>query len=134
MSDVYGFTTTLDDKVFARIAKEASENTNFILVTGKNTVDGDRFLSVLIRTDAIARVADVDPGAAIGDSFVGELVLDAVANFTVNSEWAQQEFFALRFEGHPDDVDAETEKIRYQINRLNNLLDGKIVRVTVESF
>lgn len=132
--DVYGFTTTLEDKFFSRVADEANEDTNFILITGKNTVNDDRFLSILIRTDAIAKVADIDPEAGIGDSIAGDLVLDAIANFKVNPELAQEQFFALRFEGDAEDVDAEADKVRYQINRLNNLLAGKVIRVTVESF
>ena len=132
MADVYGFTTTTDDGFLVRVAEEAADDTNFIIVTGKETTSNERLLVILIRNEVVEKIADVDPQAKIAGQTFGELYFDVtLKNRQVEPEY---DFFALYFNGSQEEIEREIVVVRNEIRRLNNLVNDRTVRVTVESF
>lgn len=137
MSDKYGFTTNLEDNFLPRIAEEAGKDTNFIIVSGKNTVTQERFLTAMGRVTTVRNLADINPELTLATIALGDIVLDlddSIGNQASPDSAHVPGFFGLHFRGTSDMVESEIDVLRQEINRLNNVLNGDIIRVTVESF
>jgi hypothetical protein len=121
--DSYSFTTYSDDVYLNRIIDEAKPSTNFILIDDHDKSTGQRFVGVLVRSN-ILDIADEYPELTLGPLKLYE-VLDIALN-------AGQQFVYVV--GPTDNPTRILERLRHDIRRIKNVLEGKTVKVTVELF
>jgi len=136
MENVYGFTTVPSDEYFDRVLAEATPETNFVISTERNTVTGDGSDTIVLHVRkrifilALAIPDDTLVGTPLAD------LLDAAAEDFIQSDrdaseegndWAQAIIVT-------NDVERSLESLRHEIRRIDNVLNGRVVRVTVESY
>lgn len=136
MENTYGFTTTANDEYYDRVLAEASPETNFIIATERNTVtgDGQNFVTMFVRKRVFV-FGLLIPDATIAGTPLFELLVGAAEDYRdngsetdqVGDEWSQVVVYS-------DDVPAELETLRHEIRRIDNVLNGRVLRVTVESY
>ncbi len=135
MSDRYSFTTTLQDDYILRVVEEAAEETDFIVLTERNTLFGrGNQAQIAVRKSILVAAVFSDSltlaGRSLGDIFADVLTEDLqLENVDEASDW-----FVLTVTGDPDDIDDELERIRNEVRRIKNIKEGRVVRVNVESF
>ena len=126
--NVYSFTTTEEDFYSKRVAEEATEDTNFIITTEKNTLSGETGAAVVLVRKSVLEIALFAPEL----TFFGKTLiewLEGVVEANGPSDWA-----AARLTGDAEEVEATLDSVRHEIRRITNVLYGKVVRVQVESF
>ena len=130
MSDTYTFTTTPDDNYFQRVIEEAAKDTNFILITERNTLERETPIAVLfVKKNVLAEVGMVYPELELAGTTLGEWLASTFAEQT-ELPWT----FALFTGDNVEELHAELVRVRNEIRRINNILNGRVMRVTVESF
>jgi hypothetical protein len=131
--NVYSFTTTPQDEYILRVVEEATEDTDFIFLTERNTLLGQgRTAQIAVRMSILV-IAVFDPtltlaGRPVEDLFV-EILKDSLENPTDVGEW-----FVIGVNGDPADIEDELERVRNEVRRIKNIKEGRVVRVNVESF
>lgn len=128
VDNVYSFTTTEDDVYSMRVAEEATEDTNFIITTERNTLlNAHGHAIVLVRKSAL-EIALVAPELTLtGKTLIGWL--EGVVEANGPSDWA-----AAVILGDKEAIDEQLKSVRHEIRRIKNVLEGKVVKVDVESF
>ncbi len=137
MSSTYSFTTTRNNTFINRIADEMDSASNFAIISAVDKIDGARSLGVLVRRSAAHKVADIDPNTPLADNTFGTLAMLSKESEFSNHELndvAEHPFLMVTFTGAYENVDKQLETFRHQIRHAANLLEGKTVKVTVESF
>ena len=137
MSSTYSFTTTRNNAFINRIADEMDSSANFAIISAVDKKDGARSLEVLIRRTAAQKVADINPNTPIADNMFGTLaMLSKKSEFNNHgtNDISEYPFLIVTFTGSYDNIDKQLETFRHQIRHAANLLEGKTVKVTVESF
>jgi hypothetical protein len=137
MSDVYSFTTTPDDNFFRRIVQEANPKTNFIVVTERSTIYGPNPSAALLVRKDVLLLGLVLPTLPLAGKTLGEWLVDTVnGDFTAgegSSTYKSPWTYALIQSDDQDAVDEELERIRNEARRIENIVNDRTVRVTVES-
>jgi len=133
MADTYSFTTDLQDfNILRRVADEASPKANFVLINVASTVENAAGLVILAKKDTVLGLADKYPNEQFAGYTLGELaILHEIGEVAETSEGR---FLVLDGTGDRAEVKRELETLGYEINRLNNLLNDRTVRVKVISY
>jgi len=126
--NTYGFTTTSADEYVRRVTEEASPDANFILMTDRNTVIPDQCRAILAVRKDVLLLALVMPDAVLAGRSLIRLLLDETTNPT-DLDWV-----LIKLEADEATVTREAEKARHTLARINNVANGRTVRVTVESY
>lgn len=137
MSSTYSFTTTRNDNFINRISDEMDSSSNFAIVNGLDKSNGSRSLSIILRQTAVNRIADIDPNTPIGGDTFGNVAMLSRAselNSQTSNDLDKTHFTLAQYQGPFGAMDKYLETFRHQIRHASNLLEGKTVRVTVESF
>jgi hypothetical protein len=144
--NTYKFATTPEDDYIPRVADEATNNTDFILTTERDVLNGEGTVAVLLVRKSALALGILLPelslaGKLLGDWLVTELEADlnsisksTAASFDEYLENEHNEWAAVTVQGSPEDLELELETIRGEIRRIKNILNGRTVRVNVESF
>ncbi len=127
-SNVYSFTTTPHDEYLKRVLDEATEDTDFVITTERNTLFGRGTHAVVAVRKEILVVALIAPELPLAGRTLGEW-LEASFDSDGNGDWA-----GAIIQGDPDDIEVELERIRNEVRRIKNIKDGRVVRVNVETF
>jgi hypothetical protein len=127
--NTYSFTTTEDDAYLDRVEKEAQPDVNFILTTERSTIHGAGRITHLLFRKKVTALALVDSSLTLGRAPLGDLLLELATEGSLPNEWAE-----LSIEADEETLAEELVNLRNELGRLNNLLHGRVVRVTVESF
>jgi hypothetical protein len=133
MSDRYGFTTTVQDNYLPRVLDEAAEGTNFILLTDTNTINDSANLVLFASTTVVDGIGEALPNETLTGRPLGDFILGKLSGEVLVTEDGKYYILAC-FSLDRDEAVREAEATRHEIKRLNNLLEGRVVRVTVESF
>ena len=131
-SNVYSFTTTEDDPYLDRVLDEAEQDVDFILTTEKHTLHGDGNYATLTFRKSVASIALMDANLTLGRRTLGEWlesIIEAAERGDDTSAWAE-----VQINGTPEEIEEELVNLRNEINRLKNIIQGRVVRVKVESF
>ncbi len=137
MSSTYSFTTTRNNAFINRIADEMDSASNFAIISSVDKKDGARSLELLIRRTAAQKVADINPNTPIADNTFGTLAMlskESEFNNHGTNDVSEYPFLIGTFTGAYENVDKQLETFRHQLRHAANLLEGKTVKVTVESF
>ena len=129
MSNIYSFTTDTEDDYFQRVIEEATGDTRFILVTERNTVSGETPGAVLFVRKGILLLGLAFPDLPLAGRTLGEW-LTATLEETSETEWTFSAFEA----SDTEDLQGELTRVRNEIHRIDNILNDRIIRATVESF
>jgi len=121
----YGFTTTRADKYTDRVAKEARPSTNIIVMHEKDISTGETNAIILVRSD-ILNIADKYGSLELGPTFLSSWLNESLNGFNEGS-WIGASFRVLN-------VKKAKNTLYQQIQRINNALEGRDIRVDVESF
>jgi len=131
MADRYSFTTDLNDTAtLVRIVDEADPKKNFIVVNLSSTIEDAAGLVLIVKRDTLLGLADKYPNEFIAGNFLGDI---ALADDAGEVETAGN-YFIFHGEGTRADTKHEEEVLTYEINRLNNLLNDRVIRATVTSY
>jgi hypothetical protein len=134
MSDRYSFTTTPSDNFFRRVAEEASPTTNFIVVTERSTIYGPTPSAALLVRKDVLLLGLVLPELPLAGKSLGHWLEDTVKGDLTNGEaFSNPWTYALIQSDDIDAVDEELERIRNEARRIENIINDRTVRVTVES-
>jgi hypothetical protein len=134
MSDTYRFTTTEDDSYFERVLHETPEHVNFVLIQDRQTIHPGIFNSILFaRTSTFVEVANEHPNVYFQGKTLGDWVLsvhdaDNLANS--RKDWVA---FASAGMGR-ERRDYVLDRVNHDVNRFNNILNGKTVKVLVTTY
>ncbi len=139
--NVYGFTTKEDDVYLTRVVDEATEDTDFIITRERNTLVNYTGAGVtLLVRKSILVLGIVLPelplaGRTLGEWLISTLEEDVekVAN-GASIEALSDDWTGVVFDGDPEGVEDELERVTNEIRRIKNIKDGKVVRVEVASF
>ena len=146
MASTYKFATTPEDNYVPRVADEATNKTEFILTTERDTINGNGTVAILLVRKTVLALGLLLPelslaGKPLGEWLVASLESDreAIEQSTATSfdeylETEYKEWAAVMIQGDPEDLALELETVRGEVRRIKNILDGRTVRVTVESF
>lgn len=126
--NVYSFTTTEKDPYLERVVAEATNDTDFIVTTERDTVRGEGTTAVLLVRKDVVSVGLVFPELTLAGKTLGDWV-EFLIDEPNDSDWAQ-----VVITGEPEDIALDLVHIRNEIRRINNLKNGRTVRVKVESF
>lgn len=131
MNDVYGFNTTTDDQYLKRVANEATPVTNFLIVTERTGVFQPR-VSLLVRKQVIPVVGSFFPELTLTNKTLGDILLSVDP---MEHEVGDSKEFVAFVDDVPDNEaqDHAVATLHQQINAINNKLNGKWVKVSVES-
>ena len=140
--NVYGFTTTEDDVYLTRVVDEAAEDTDFIFTRERNTLKPNEGAGVilLVRKNilVLGLILPELPlaGRTLAEWLISTLESDAekVINEGASSDKLSNEWTGVAFEGDPEDIEDELERVGNEIRRIKNIKDGRVVRVEVASF
>jgi hypothetical protein len=121
----YGFTTTRADNYTGRVAKEAKPSTNVIVIHEKDIATGETNVIILVRRD-ILNIAD-----KYGSLELGPTLLINWLNESLNAP-NEESWLAAAF--GVSNVKKSKNTLYQQIQRINNALEGRDIRVDVESF
>lgn len=132
--DTYGFTTTYDDVYIHRVLDEADASTNFVITYDRDTLgNGDSIATVSVRNYVLALSLLYPELNLAGRPLFDWLVILADespdAGEEIINEWS-----TATISGDVDDVAASVETVRHEVNRIGNILNGRIIRVGVESY
>lgn len=131
MSDVYSFNTTTDDQYLHRVANEATAETNFLIVTERTGVFHPR-VSLLVRKQVIPAVGSFFPELTLTNKTLGDILLGV--NPDEHEVGDSKEFVAFIADVPDNEAqDHVVATLHQQINAINNKLNGKWVKVSVES-
>lgn len=128
VSDVYGFTTTLDDTYLDRVVAESDKNV--LIVHESSTVVEGHYVYVLVREDYILDVAEKYPNEVFLGKELGEVLLGAAENSARLVDGYLSVYSNLLTK---DQAVTLINEVRHEVSRLNNLATGRTLRVTVES-
>jgi len=137
MSDRYGFTTDREDNFFERVVAEANPDTNFIIVTERDTIAGPVPQAAVLVRKTVLVLGLVLPELPLAGKTLGDWLTDAVKidlPLIKDGETVNPWTYALIQSDNQEAVDEELERIRNEVRRIENIVNGKTVRVTVESF
>ena len=137
MSDRYGFTTDREDNYFTRVVAEANPDTNFIIVTERDTIAGPVLQAAVLVRKVVLVLGLVLPELPLAGKTLGDWLTDAVKTdlpVILDGGEVNPWTYALIQSDNQEAVDEELERIRNEVRRIENIVDGKTVRVTVESF
>jgi hypothetical protein len=144
----YKFATTVEDAYIKRVVEEAAEDTNFLVITEKDTVLGAGSNAIVLTRKSVLLLALIAPELTLAGQTLGEMY-DSLEDSTVGSVIDDPNgFVASVLTGDPDDVKAELGIVREEIKRINsvlatvttqgrrfaNVVNGRTVRVTVEAY
>jgi hypothetical protein len=134
--NTYSFTTTEDDAYLDRVEKEAQPDVNFILTTERSTIHGAGRITHLLFRKKITALALLDSSLTLGRAPLGDLFRELATEVYLPNEWEElsNEWAELSIEADEETLAEELVNLRNELGRLNNLLHGRVVRVTVESF
>jgi hypothetical protein len=127
--NTYSFTTTADDAYLDRVEEEAQPDVNFILTTERSTIHGAGRITHLLFRKKITALSFLDSSLTLGRAPLGDLFRELATEGYLPNDWAE-----LSIEADEETLAEELVNLRNELGRLNNLLHGRVVRVTVESF
>ena len=136
-TDGYGFTTTLTDKYVNRIVAEAEPTTNFIAVREKRTdgpenVPGPYNLMVLFRYTYLEQLADKDPNFKFLGNPVGNVVLERTVGLALGQKLLLEDWIIYSLDTLSDEeVESAMTNVVHTMNRVDNLVNGRVVKVDV---
>ncbi len=128
VDNVYSFTTTEDDVYSMRVAEEATEDTYFIITTERNSLLNAHGHAIVIVRKSALEIALVAPELTLAGKTLIEW-LEGVVEANGPSDWA-----AAVILGDKEAIDEQLKSVRHEIRRIKNVLEGKVVKVDVESF
>ena len=146
MASTYKFATTPEDNYVPRVADEATNKTDFILTTERDTINGNGTVAILLVRKTVLALGLLLPELSLAGKPLGEWLVtslesdrEAINQSTATSfdeylETEYKEWAAVTIQGDPEDLALELETVRGEVRRIKNILDGRTVRVTVESF
>ena len=146
MASTYKFATTTEDNYVPRVADEATNKTEFILTTERDTINGNGTVAILLVRKTVLALGLLLPELSLAGKPLGEWLVtslesdrEAIEQSTATSfdeylETEYKEWAAVMIQGDPEDLALELETVRGEVRRIKNILDGRTVRVTVESF
>lgn len=127
-SDTYGFTTDTQDGYFSRVLEEASPETNFLIVTESSTLTGITGMVLFAKAEVIEKLGNVYPNERLAGVELGDWILH-----NLNGSFVPGYYTAVCGPFDREVAAEQAEALRNEINRLENILTGRILRVTVES-
>ena len=136
-NDVYGFTTTLTDNYLDRVVAEALPETNFLAICEKRT-DGPvnepslSNLMVLFRYSYLEQLADKDPEFEFLGNPVGEIVLERTVGLALGKTLLLEDWVIYTLDELDEEaLDKAMTSAVHTMNRVDNLVSGRIVKVNV---
>ena len=127
-SDSYSFTTDTQDGYFKRVLDEVSPETNFLIVTESSTLTGATNMVLFAKKEAIDAIGEVYPNERLAGTELGDWIITNLGVSVFPGYYAAACGTFSREEG-----EEKADGVRSEINRLENILSGRILRVTVES-
>lgn len=136
MADVYSFTTQVKDDYLPRVADEAPEDSNVIIVKEVSTTGlvarRTTNFYLLVKRDFFNRVANLYPNHKFLKMPIGEILMFA-ENTPVAGINGSDYYIFERYGVSKADLVKTEVNLRNEVNRLNNLAKDRIVKVTVET-
>jgi hypothetical protein len=140
--DTYGFTTDSEDTYFDRILAEASPETNIIVTTERNTVadEGNNAALVAIRKNALLQAALIVPYETFAGRELHDILVETIERDADEATKAGEivasgtDWVIFQGTGNDAEIATHTETARHEARRIINVLNGRVVRVTVESY
>jgi hypothetical protein len=133
MADVYSFTTTTQDSYLTRVVEEAPDDKDFIVVAETLTTDADAGenrlynLYLLIREEYLDMVADNYPNHV----FLKHELGDVRTKGLVNQNQVPGYYTFTKLSVPKSELDSVEVSLSNEINRLKNLAEDRIIKVTV---
>lgn len=115
----YGFTTTESDFFLSRIAQEAKPTDHFLVVTNKDTANGEHLIHVLIREEKRA-------GMPADATLFGFSLKRWKGSSVKGTEFRS-------FSCHASDLKRLSARVHSEVTRIKNVMLGRTRRVMVES-
>ena len=133
MADKYSFTTKVNENYFYRVLDEAPKSANFLLITDASTVDNTVNLVLFIKRETFDALAEQFPNERLLKTELGEWILARDAGQLHVTE-GDRFYAAVRVGLDRELAEKEALSVRNELKRLQNIIDGRTVRVTVENF
>jgi hypothetical protein len=133
MADVYSFTTTTQDPYLTRVVEEAPDDKDFIVVAETLTTDADAGenrlynLYLLIREAYLDMVADNYPNHVFLKHELGDVRMKGL----VNQNQVPGYYTFTKLSVPKSELDSVEVSLSNEINRLKNLAEDRIIKVTV---
>ena len=129
--DRYSFRTNVQDDYISRVLAEVDANSNFLVIVDENKITKEQKLSVYVRKPVTA-LAVLFPEEKLGPETLAawfEEAVESTANGTNKTD-----FVGLSIEGDAEGLAKERETIEQQIRHLDNVIKGRIIQVTVDTY
>jgi hypothetical protein len=127
--NAYTFRTIVKDDYLKRVIEEADATTNFLLVTDEHKLDGSKNLVLLVRKPITAL------GALFPEKYLGPEPLSAWFDEAASNQSERLgDFVGMTIQGDNESLASAKQTVEHQIRHLNNILKGRIIQVTVQSF
>lgn len=134
MADRYGFTTTSEDNYLYRLQDETPDSARFVLVTDSSTVEDSVSLFLFINKELFDRLAEEFPNERLLGEELGEFAFHQALGGQLMESLDGRFYVAAFFGLDRERAKKEALAVKNEIKRLQNMIDGRTVRVTVESF